>query len=144
MIFDDLERRRSEVERHKENSARLAQAFAKFETTGQGSIEFPKRVDFELTFVEEPYITYGCHIDLDDLSDLLDVDANDTPPLPSASGFVTEWDQDDRGFWTGCWVAVSVYYHPLTLVPVDLEVYMNHHFTFTGIAMKDVPIDVRD
>ncbi len=144
MLFDDLERRHAERDRHQENSGRLAQAFAKFHSVGQGSIEFGRRVDFDLTFIEEPYVTYGAQIDLDELGELLATPVADPPPLPSASGFVTEWDIDERGFYTGCWCAVSVYFPTTLAVPVDAKVDMFHHFTFTAIAIKDVPVDVRD
>ena len=144
LIFTDLEDRRGEVARHRENSARLAQAFARFETTGQGTIEFERRVDFGLTFTEEPYITYGSQIDMDELAELLGVGINDTPQLPLASGYITDWDVDERGFYLGCWCAVSVYYPSQTNVPADTKIHMQHHFTFTAIGMKDVPVDVRD
>lgn len=145
-MFEDLERRRGEVERTRENSSRLAEAFAKFETTGQGSMEFEDRIDFGLTFIEEPYMAYGAQIDIDDLSELLDVDPNDTPPLPLCSGLVTKWDQDDRDFYLGAWVAVTVYFPPTSsiVVPIDLQPTMQHFFSFTGTAMKDVPPDLRD
>lgn len=143
MLFLELERRRADLQRHQENSARLAQSFALFETTGQGAIEFPKRVNFDLTFVERPYLTYASEIDLEALGDLLELGEGPTPPLPSVSGFVTEWDVDARGFYTGCWCAAGVYFHDIT-VPVDAAVHMMHHFTFTGMAMKDIPLDVRD
>ena len=144
MLFTDLENQRGELARHRENHARLAQAFARFQTTGQGSIEFERRVDFEITFIEEPYATYGCEINMDELGELLGTPVADTPALPSASGFVTSWDVDERGFYTGCWCAVSVYYPSQAGVPADAKVYMRHHFTFTALGMKDVPIDVRD
>lgn len=156
MLFEELEQQRADLDRHRENAARLAQAFAKFESTGQGSIEFDRRCTFDLTFIEQPYITYGCEIDLEELADLLGTGVADTPPLPMASGYVTDWDTDERGFYTGCWCAVSVHYawNSATGDTPELEqaqlellrvakVYMRHHFTFTGMAMKDIPIDVR-
>lgn len=144
MLFDDLERREADRRRHDENSARLAQAFATFESTGQGSIEFKKRVPFQITFVERPYVTYGTTLDLDELGELLETPITETPPLPLVTGFVTDWDTDERGFYTGCWCAVRVFF-PGSGVPADAKVYLQHHFTFTAIAMKDVPVDdVRD
>jgi len=145
MIYDGLEGRRAEIERHAENAARNAEAFARFKSTGQGSIEFPERVDFELTFIEEPYMSYGGYIDLDDLDDKLANEAGTTmPPLPICCGFVTDWDRDDRGFYVGAWVAVRVWFPPEANVRVDLEVEMSHHFSFKAVAMKDVPIDASD
>lgn len=145
MYFDDLEARRGEVERHQENSARLAEAFARMRSTGQGSIEFAERVDFGLTFIEEPYMSYGCFIDLDDLDDKLENEAGTTtPPMPICSGFVTDWDRDDRGFYVGAWVGVRVWFPYEANVWPELEVEMFHHFSFKAIALKDVPIDIRD
>lgn len=141
-MFEELERRRGEIERHRENSARLAQVFQRFETTGQGSVEFEERVDFGLTFIEEPYMNYGAQVDIEALQDLLGLAPEVQPSLPLSSGMVTAWDQDDRDFYTGAWVAVTVFF-PDILVPPDTPVYMSHHFTFTAIAMKDVPVDLR-
>ena len=144
MFFQDLERQRGEVERHRENSARLAQSFAKFETIGQGYIQFEDVVDFGLTFIEEPFPTYGAACDLDELAELLDLEPDMDPAIPITSGMVTEWDQDDRGFYLGAWVAVKVYYPAEDQVAVDVDLPIRHYFTFAGIALKDIPLDVRD
>lgn len=146
-MIEALENQRAEVERHRENSARLAQAFAKFESSGQGFIEFEERVDFGLTFIEEPYVTYGAQMDLDAFEELLDREADadtDLPPVPMMSGIVTAWDQDNRGFYVGAWVGARVYCPPEDAVPVLLEPVVSHHYTFTAVAIKDVPVDVRD
>lgn len=141
-LFDGIEQRRSDIDRHAENSARLAFAYAKFETTGQGTIEFPKRAPFDLTFIEEPFFSYGHEINLDDWAELLGMDVDDptVPPLPVISAFVTEWDRDNNDMWVGAWLAVSVYFPNIStiIVPLDAQPYIQHHFTFQGIAMKDV------
>lgn len=145
MIFDDLEARRAEVERHQENSARVAEAFARFRSTGQGSIEFPDRVDFGLTFIEEPYMGYGGFLDLDDLDDKLENEAGTTtPPMPICTGFVTGWDRDDRGFYVGAWVGVRIWFPYEANVWPELEIEMFHHYTFKAVALKDVPTEERD
>ena len=143
-MFEDLEYRRAEIERHRENSARLAQAFAKFQSTGQGSTEFVDVVDFGLTFIEEPFVSYGAQLDLDALSELMSVDPSVTPQMPLSTGYVTGWEQNDRGFYTGAWVAVTVHFASASGVASTVNVHMQHHFTFTAIALKDVPLDVRD
>lgn len=142
--MDGVERRRAEVERHRENSARPAESYAKFETFGQGFIEFEERVDFGLTFIEEPYVSYGAKMDLDELGELLGLDAAVTPPVPMTTGMVTDWDLDDRGFYVGAWVGVRTYFPPVDAVASDLDVHIYHHFIFTAIAIKDIPLDVRD
>ncbi len=139
--MDYLEQRRADIARHRENRARHAQMMAKFETVGQGGKEFEDRIDFGLTFIEEPHMGYGSALDLDELADLLDLEPGADPPLPLCSGMVTEWDRDDRDFYVGAWVAVRVYF-PET-VAVD-ELRMSHYFSFQATAIKDVPVDVRD
>lgn len=144
-MFDDLEYRRSETARHRENSARLAQEYHKFWSTGSGFMEFEDAAEFDITFIEEPYMHYGCQVDIDELADALNVEPGDTPPLPTCTGFVTDWDLDDRGFYLGAFLAVSVTWPTVSTVtiPPDLTVRIKHHFTFTAVGIKDVPIDIR-
>ena len=143
--LDDLERQRAELDRHAENSARLAEAFARFTTTAQGSIEFGERVAFGVTFTEEPYMSYGAYIDLDELDDKMgNTPSSLTPQMPLTSGFVTDWDRDDRGFYVGAWVGVRVWYPYESGVSPDLDFSMSHHFSFKAVAMKDVPIGNMD
>lgn len=147
-MFEELERRTAEIERHRENGGRLAAVFARFETTGQGSFEFEERIEFELTFIEEPTMAFGAVCDIDDLCELLLIEPEDniTPPLPVVSGMVTNWDQDENDMYIGAWVAVNVYFPPVgeILVPVEVLPVVRHHFTFGGNAIKDIPIDERD
>lgn len=146
--FSDLERRRGEVERHKENTARLAFFFQRLRTTGQGTVEFEDRIDFGMTFIEEPFMAYGSYVDLDDLGTLLDVSEGETPPMPLCSGSVTQWDQDDRDFYVGAWVSVVVSFPTISnievTVPVDLQPVVEHHFSFSAIAIKDVNPELVD
>lgn len=135
----ELERRRGEVERHRENSARHAQAFARFESVGVGAAEFEDRIDFGLTFIEEPFVTYGSSIDLDDVAERLGLEPGTQPPMPLVSGMVTEWDRDDRDFYVGAWVAVQV--HFLGGDNLGDDFIMNHCFTFQAVALKDIPAD---
>lgn len=150
-LLDDLDRRRERVANDKENSARLAQSYAEFTTTGLGSIQHNKRVKFGTTFVEKPHVSYGCIVDINDLADKQDLEDEDLVILPLCTGYVTEWDQDDRGFYTGCWIAVRVYYPtelssgstPVEIIPCE-DPEVEHHFTFSAIAMKDIPTDTTD
>lgn len=136
----ELEEARAELARHRENRARLAVAYARFDSDGQGTIEFETRVDFGLTFVEEPFPTYGAKVDLDALGDALGLDEDTTPPLPLSTGYVTEWDTDDRGFYTGAWVAATVWDPSGTILDADIPI--THYFTFQAVGMKDIPLDV--
>lgn len=137
-IVDELDNRRRYADQVRENSARIAQQFATFDTTGQGSVAFEDKVDFQITFIEKPLLAYGCELDLDYLAEVQDVEAGEMPALPICCGFVTEWDTDHRGFYTGAWCAVKVYFPPEDLVDVTLEVEMTHNFTFAAVALKDV------
>lgn len=147
--YEDEEYRRQELDRHRENAARTAMAYADFETTGQGSVEFARRVDFGLTFIEMPYVSYGSILDVDawenDLEAAYGVDFSEgtqsSVPLPIVSGFVTQWDRDDRDFYIGCWCAVRVYIpQDEWEIGPDLNPTIEHHFTFVATAMKDIPL----
>jgi hypothetical protein len=135
-----------EANRHAENAARLAQVYATFDSKGQGSIEHDQAIVFELTFIERPTVAYGTYCDMNALDDLLalDPEVSEVTPLPVCTGYVTEWDQDERGFYLGCWIGARVYYPESDLVPIEAQPAIQHHFTFSGVAMKDVPPDVTD
>lgn len=144
-FLDDLEQQRAELARHSENSGRLAETFARFTSTGQGSIEFGERVDFDVTFVEEPFMSYGAYLDLEALDDLMGNEPSSVPPeIPLCTGVVTDWDRDDRGFYVGAWVGVRIWYPYEATVWNELEFEMVHHFSFKAVAIKDVPVNDRD
>lgn len=169
IVFQTLDDRRVELERHRENSSRMAEAEGHFQSTGIGSIEFQTRVDFGVTFVKKPVVSYGSEIDVDELSRVMDdlddtlvailnpEPDNGTPMFPLVTGFVTDWDVDTKGFYTGAWCGVRVYYPvvamgtgedgagPSALTEVtDIPVVVLHHFRFGGIGMKDVPTELTD
>lgn len=120
-----------------ENSARLAQAFGFFTTQGWGEFTFDKCYSFGLTFLEEPAIAYGYAIDGDALVDLR---------FPRSWGFVYRWRTDSRGYYTGAWVGIVVDTRSaadIAGVPTDEPNYsLDHTFTFTGVALKDLPTDL--
>jgi hypothetical protein len=139
----DMERRRSEVNRHGENAPRLANAWASYKTTGWGEVSFPNCHEFDLTFAERPYTHYG-HVVLSNSlpvtspgSDEVLIDTR----FPRCSGGVYQWKVNSRGFYTGAWVYVTVD----TQSPFIQAVYeepnytIQHHFTFEGIGIKDLP-----
>jgi hypothetical protein len=166
-LIRELRDRTDEVTRTRENSARPAFSYARYRTTGQGSVVFGRRVDFGLTYIEEPYMSYGSMVDENELAEKLDMDSGggEDTPMPVCSGSVIEWDVDTRGFYVGAWVAVRVYFpkeitfvddsegvnpkaayssipQGVPEVPVDLGVEVVHMFTFSAIALKDVPVRV--
>ena len=81
---------------------------------------------------------------MDTRADALGLDPDDVVPLPHCTPYVTEWDQDERGFYVGAWVAVVVSFGPLDTVDIGAQPGIEHHFTFSGIAIKDIPIDLDD
>lgn len=137
--FDDYRRRNAE------NKARLAQVFADVTSTGQGTYVFDEVIDFGLTFIERPNISAGWYIDLDDWAEELGIREDDEEPLPlpSCSLFVVRWDQDDRDFYVGAYLAVSVHF-PVGMVPFEAMPVIEHHVTFSAIAIKDVPPGLDD
>lgn len=150
--MDDLEARRRADARHHENKPRLAFAFGEYESTGIGSEQFTKATEFGATFTERPFVAVGAQIDADSIAEAFDLDPDADVPLPHVTAYVTEWNRDERGFYTGAWCACTVTFpaevlvapgDPPTAIPLpdDLVVKVQHHFTFSGIAMKDVPID---
>jgi hypothetical protein len=144
-VFSLWDQRRVDVERHKENGARMAAAYARVDIVGQGTSEVEEMIDFGLTFVEQPFVSFGSYLDVDLIRDALDLDDDDDCPLPVVSGFVTRWDQDQNDAYTGAWVAVSVYFPPWDpVVPTDFDCELAGHFSFTAIAIKDIPLDKDD
>lgn len=143
-LLDDMDKRRERSERDRENSARLAQSYSIFRTTGQGTHQYEERVQFGLTFIEKPLVAYGSFCDIDELADALDIEDSDDAPLPVTAGFVVNWDQDDRDFYIGCWVGVRVNFPVNDDVDGTAPVEIEHHFTFAGIGMKDIPPSAGD
>lgn len=133
-LLDDLDRRRETASRHRENSGRLAEAYADFETTGQGTHEYAERINFGLTFVDKPVPSWCCEIDMDALQRLL----GPNPALPQATPYVTDWDIDAHEMYTGCWVAARVDFHVTEMIDPSVAVVIRHVFTFSGVALKDV------
>lgn len=121
-VVDALERRRGYIEQLRQNTSRLAQSYNVVVTTGTGMLKLKTVVTFACTFVEQPYVSYGYVLG----SDLIEGD------YPSSSGGVYEYQTDERGFYIGAWVFAVV-------TAVEDYPSITHNFTFTGIAMKDLP-----
>ena len=135
-----------------ENSARYASSFVTFTTTGWGEFQSPDPQLFTTTFIKPPSISHSFYIDGDDLVD---------GRFPRVSAGVHRWVQNERGFYTGAYLVFVVetmgiqeqrtYVLPTAVdgnvgvvnVPVpavaDPDYKLVHTFTFTGIAMKDLP-----
>lgn len=117
-----LDGARGREEQTRENSARHATSYARVTTHGVGEVLHERVVSFDCTFVEEPRVAYGFSIDGDTLIDGL---------FPSSSGGVWKWQQDHRDYYLGAYV----YF----VIVGDPECDLAHDFTFTGIAIKDLP-----
>lgn len=118
-----------------ENSARLAFAFGWATSTGSGGKAFEEHVRFGLTFIEKPVFAYGYEVQAYD---------PDEEYFPTAHAFVYEWIQDARGFYVGAYVAVQVDLPSPDLLEVPAPAQVEHHFTFSALAMKDVASPDRD
>lgn len=126
-VVSAMEQRRGYVEQLRQNTSRLAQSYNFVETVGVGSLVLPEMVTFNCTFVEQPVVGYGCVLESKFV-------AGDT--LPGSTGGVFQWQTDVRGFYVGCYVYV--------VITGAGEPQLQHDFTFTGIAMKDLPEHLLD
>lgn len=133
------ETQRAALDRNKENRARLAFTSHTFNVktsaAAGGLVEFPGCAEFGLAFINIPFLATGVHYDLDE------ADPDETGALPpQITGFVTDWDQNELGFYTGAYCGVVVAWQgPFT----DDDFTFQVDFTFNGLAMKDVDPDVR-
>lgn len=124
-IIQGLEQRRGYIEQLRQNTSRLAQSFNFVETAGAGGQRLPAVVHFACTFIEKPVVATGFTVESDMGADF---------PLVTAG--VWRWQTDKRGYYIGCWVFVRV--------ESATDLVIQHDFTFTGIAMKDLPAHLLD
>lgn len=121
-VIEALERRRGYIEQLRQNTSRLAQSYNSVSTNGNGMLRLKTVVTFNCTFLEQPVVHYGSVLQ----SDLIEDD------YPKTHGTVYDWQTDEKGFFIGAWVYV--------VVEADQDYpAILHNFTFTGIAMKDLP-----
>jgi len=143
-LMEEYDRRRERAAQDAENSARLAQSYAVFITEGTGTSHYEERVPFGLTFIEKPVVSYASMCDVEEIAGFFDVEVEDID-LPHCTGYVVEWDQDERDFYVGCWVAAKVAFTgALPGEGADNIVTVEHHFTFSAVGMKDIPPDMQD
>jgi hypothetical protein len=129
-----LERARGNRERDWENFARTAFSFGSQTSTGWGELAYADPIIFDLTFVEQPMMSYGFYVD----------PAVDLVPTryPRCSGFVYRWYQDAKGMYVGAWVGVTVETREASIVPatgvVDPGYAITHYYTFSGLGYKSL------
>lgn len=139
MEISDLVRQQARARRHAENKGRLAGVYAQFTTTGGGVVEIEDAIDFGLTYIEKPWLSYGHEIDPHDVRDALDLDEDDPiPALPSVTCYVTDWEQDENDCYTGAWIAIAVYLPPG--IEAAVEVPIMHYVSFHATAIKTMPL----
>jgi hypothetical protein len=143
MAISPINQRIADTARHAENKGRLAFASGRMQSSGQGTFEFEDVISFGLTFVERPFIATGFQIDMDQAREALGVGDGDLH-LPQVTAYVTDWDMTDKEHYVGAWVAVTVTHPPIELADyrVDAQVKIWHDFTFSAIAIKDIPTDI--
>jgi len=132
--FFALESHRRRRQATEENSTRLAQSYATYTTVGWGEFKDPSVINFNCTFISEPMVSHGYSLNGDTLV---------STRYPRAFGFVVKWRQDNRDYYTGCWVATVVDTkspYITTTVTSDPGYSIDHSFVFTGIAIKDLPV----
>lgn len=123
-----------------ENSARGALAWGTAQTSGSGELLIEDPIIFDVTFIEQPIVMYGFAIDDDEK--LIE------GRFPRVSGGVYRWIRDERDFYVGAHVYVTVATaDPIlaaqsTNVPADFATDpgydLTHSFTFSGVAMKEI------
>lgn len=118
---------RGRQEQTRENSARHAWSYAELSTHGVGEVQHATVVPFDCTFIQRPRVNYGWSIDGDTLVDGL---------FPTSSGGVWKWQTDSRGFYLGAYVCF--------VITGDPGYDLFHDFTFSGIAIKDLPAHLAD
>lgn len=131
----DQERHRGWLNQQAENSGRLAQAYATYESTGWGEIAFETCFDFELWFIEPPAVTYGFEMDGDTLVDTR---------FPRCSGGAYKYRRNRQDFYIGAYVFVTVDTKSPYITTTELEpnYVISHWFTFTGLALKSIGTDL--
>jgi hypothetical protein len=129
-----LERSRANRERDWENFARTAFSFGSQTSTGWGEITYPNPIMFDLTFTEQPMMSYGFYTDPE-------VDLVATR-FPRSSGFVYRWYQDAKRMYVGAWVGVTVETRGVSVAPGtgvgDPGYALTHYFTFSGLGYKSL------
>lgn len=147
--FGDLEGRRSRVEAQRENTARLAKAYARWTTKGVGEIIVDKPFKFNVSFLERPSFNYGTTLDEDD--DLV------SGFYPRVHAGVYDWVRlnppgniDGDGSLEPFYIGAYVYFVVDTIgngAPYNAAqpLYTIHHnLTWEGTALKDLPAHLLD
>ena len=132
MSYRDLAHAQVVRSQFEENSARDGTQRIVVSTTGVGTTQLVALQQFSNPFTVKPHIAYGSEITL--MPDLAIYSA------PACSGSVSRWERDERGFYIGCYLLVTVLVSSLTGSTPQCRAL--HHFSMSGIAFKDLGEDI--
>lgn len=116
-----------------ENRSRLSHSYKKIITYGWGEIRVKVRIDFDVVYIEMPFMAHGAYIDGETLVE---------DRFARISAYVTDFDTNPAGNYTGCWVAITVDTMGPAIPPAapEPEYEIMHFFTFSGVALKNAPL----
>lgn len=116
-----------------ENRSRLSHSYKRVITYGWGEMKLEVRIDFDVVYIEEPFMAHGCYVDGETLVE---------ERFPRVTAMVTDYDRNPAGNYTGAWVAFVVDTMGAQLVPAaaDPNYEIVHYFTFSGVALKNAPL----
>ena len=147
-VLTPLEQRRAHIEQTRENSARLARAYATHRTTGWGEILVDTPVQFGCTFLKPPAVTSGMVL-------ISSQTGNEAEPVtnrfPRVNAGVWKWQQDVHDYYTGAYLFFVVEtvgfqmtggYFPYT--SSDPGYVIDHHLLFEGVSYKDFNVALLD
>lgn len=126
------------VQQANENGARHASSYTMIDSNGSGELLHPEVVEFDCTFIQEPIVAHGWALDGDELV---------KGSYPRVSAGVFRWRTNRRGHYTGAWLFFTVDVPGDLVDPETGNAFgysINHYFTFSGVAMKDLPDHLLD
>jgi len=106
-----------------ENSARWGVSQHVLDTRGSTSVRRQQPIMFETPFLSPPFVSTGAVIKKDFSPEVAWV--------PETNAGVWQWHRNTRGHYTGAYVFLMV---KTPQVQAEIE----HHFTFSGVAYKDL------
>jgi len=99
-LFLASEGRRAAIAQQEENSTRSAMSALTYTTTGTGQIILDQPLMFNATFIEEPALSTGKHLEkLDDPR---------VWQYPVADAGIWRWERDSNGYYTGAYVYFTI------------------------------------
>ena len=136
-FFDVLrssEARTATREAQRQNAARLAFSTHTQVSHGVGHFRLPDPIDFDVVFLEAPHVFTGAATVSVVTDAVLD---------PEARSGVWRWKRNLKGHYVGAYVYLGVRVDDeYGFAAVDVNVTVQHHLMFMGIAYKDLGSEV--